>query len=44
MGTYRTLFNALLYANKLSGVEREVADEWQAIIGKPADEKSNSED
>lgn len=44
MGTYRTLFNALLYANKLSGLEREVADEWQAVIGKPADEKSNSED
>ncbi|WP_437395954.1 M14 family zinc carboxypeptidase [Flagellimonas lutimaris] len=44
MGTYRTLFNALLYANKLSGVVRDVPEEWQTLTSTSTPEKENSQD
>lgn len=44
MGTYRTLFNALLYANELPDAEREIANEWLSMELKPIGEKSTSQD
>ncbi|MCK0161105.1 M14 metallopeptidase family protein [Allomuricauda sp. F6463D] len=44
MGTYRTLFNALLYAKDLPKAEREVSKDWQSMIPEPIEEKSNSQD
>ena len=44
MGTYRTLFNALLYANELSNLDRETSDEWLSIGNKPVIEISNGQE
>ena len=44
MGTYRTLFNALLYANELSNLDRETSDEWLSIGSKPVIEISNGQE
>ncbi|WP_220473384.1 M14 family metallopeptidase [Flagellimonas lutimaris] len=44
MGTYRTLFSALLYANKLSDVVRDVPEEWQTLTNTSTPEKENSQD
>lgn len=44
MGTYRTLFNALLYARDLLKAEREVSEEWQSLVSGPVEAKSNSQD
>jgi len=44
MGTYRTFFSALLYANKLSDVVRDVPEEWQKLTNTSTPEKENSPD
>lgn len=43
MGTYRTLFNALLYANQLPQVKRETPDGWESIKGKATEPKPEKE-
>ncbi|MGN7513560.1 MAG: M14 family zinc carboxypeptidase [Allomuricauda sp.] len=44
MGTFRTLFNALLYANDLPKIDREVSEDWRFIPSNLDKDKSNNKD
>ncbi|MEC8832687.1 MAG: hypothetical protein VX772_10025, partial [Bacteroidota bacterium] len=44
MGTYRTLFNALLFTNALPKVERETSGEWFSKPSQRSGEKTNGKD
>ncbi|MEC7264559.1 MAG: M14 metallopeptidase family protein [Bacteroidota bacterium] len=43
MGTYRTLFNALLYTNQLPQARRETPDGWESVKGKVMEPKPEKE-
>jgi Zinc carboxypeptidase. len=43
MGTYRTLFNALLYANQLPQVKRDIPEGWESVNGKSTEPKPEKE-